>query len=109
METNTVVLSLSDYNELREFKEKMEEGYTYKLNQPYTQSPMWANNYGLFQPAKYITTDLALKELLERTDKITAINNELYFECQDLKYNRPNISKLKRMSIWEFIKWRKTK
>jgi len=103
METNTVVLNLSDYNELREFKEKMEEGYTYKL--------IWTANHGIFQPAMYITTDLALKELLERNDKITAINSELYKECIDLKNNRPNINigELKKMSIWEFIKWRKTK
>jgi hypothetical protein len=112
METNTVVLNLWDYNELREFKEKMKEGYTYKLNQPYsTQSAVWTANHGIFQPAMYITTDLALKELLERNDKITAINSELYKECIDLKNNHPNINigELKKMSIWEFIKWRKTK
>jgi hypothetical protein len=118
METNTVVLNLWDYNELREFKEKMEEGYTYKLNQPYKLYQPYSAHYNPIvcptnlQPAKYITTDLALKELLERNDKLTAINNELYEECIDLKNNRPpniNISELKKMSIWEFIKWRKTK
>ena len=111
METNTVVLSLSDYNELREFKEKMEEGNTYMLLQPYTYSSGWMNNYGLMPPAKYITTDMAVRELLDRNDKLSAFNEELANECTRLKSSHPNINigRLKSMSIWEFIRWRKTK
>jgi hypothetical protein len=88
----------------------MEEGNTYMLPQPYTYSS-WATNYGLIPSAKYITTDMTVKELLDRNDKLSAINEELNNECNRLKNSRPNINigELKRMSIWEFIKWRKTK
>ena len=109
METNTVVLTLSDYNELREFKEKMEEGYTYQLSQPYVQSSVWLTHYTAPPPVKYITTDLAVKKLLDRNDKLSAINDELNNEVNRLMNSRPNIGELKRMSIWEFIRWRKTK
>ena len=109
METNTVVLSLSDYNELREFKEKMEEGNTYMLPQPHTHSSVWTTNYGLIPSAKYITTDMAVRELLDRNDKLSAINEELANKCYLSNNSRPNIGELKRMSIWEFIRWRKTK
>ena len=109
METNTVVLSLSDYNELREFKEKMEEGYTYNLSKPYVQSSIWSINSSVFEPVKYITTDMAVKKLLDRNDKLSAINDELNNEVNRLMNSRPNIDELKRMSIWEFIRWRKTK
>ena len=109
METNTVVLTLSDYNELREFKEKMEEGNTYMLPQPHTHSSVWTNHYGLIPSAKYITTDMAVRELLDRNDKLSALNEELANECYRSNHSRPNIGELKRMSIWEFIRWRKTK
>lgn len=109
METNTVVLTLSDYNELREFKEKMEEGNTYRLNQPHTYSSAWTTNYGLIPSAKYITTDMAVRELLDRNDKLSAINEELANKYHLSNNSRPNIGELKRMSIWEFIRWRKTK
>lgn len=108
METNTVVLTLSDYNELREFKEKMEKGNTYVVPQPHTYNS-WLNNYSPLPSVKYITTDMAVKELLGRNDKLSAINEELNIECNHLRNSRPNIRELKRMSIWEFIKWRKTK
>ena len=109
METNTVVLSLSDYNELREFKEKMEEGNTYMSPQPHTHSSVWINHYGLIPSAKYITTDMAVRELLDRNDKLSAINEELANKYHLSNNSRPNIGELKRMSIWEFIRWRKTK
>jgi len=109
MEPNAVVLTLSDYNELREFKEKMEEGHTYKLTQPYIQSSIWLSYYTIPAPVKYITTDMAVRELLDRNDKLSFINDELNNEINRLNNIRFDIRELKRMSIWEFIKWRKTK
>ena len=109
METNTVVLSLSDYNELREFKEKMEEGNTYMVPQLHNYSSGWTNHYELMPSAKYITTDMAVRELLDRNDKLSAFNEELHNECTRLKSSQLNIGRLKSMSIWEFIRWRKTK
>ena len=109
METNTVLLSLSDYNQLREFKEKMEEGNTYKLPQPYTYGNGQYYMSQSYPATTYITTDSAVAELLERNIHLSAINEKLTEECNKLRQSRPNINELKRMSIWEFIRWRKVK
>ena len=107
METNTVVLSLNDYNQLREFKEKMEEGNTYKLLQPYvSRSVYWGSEY--HSPVNYITTDEAVIELLERNKELLKINTELKEEMVEMNRNSiETINKVKKMSIWEFIRWRK--
>ena len=107
METNTVVLSLADYNELREFKEKMESsGNVYRLAQPYQS--YWGN-YSAPPPLTYITVDEALIEVLERNKTIAEINDKLANENVQLKSRRNDNSDAKKMSIWEFIKWRKNK
>ena len=107
METNTVVLSLDVYNELREFKEKMESsGNVYRLAQPYQS--YWGN-YAAPPPLTYITVDEALIEVLERNKTIAEINNKLANENIQLKSRHNDNSDAKNMSIWEFIKWRKTK
>jgi hypothetical protein len=106
MEINTVVLNLKDYNELREFKEKMEEGYTYKLIQP---SVSIFTHYSPYLPTTYVTTDLAVTELLERNKDLSEVNEKLSAECYMLKSQNCQLRKIKEMSIWEFIKWRKSK
>lgn len=99
METNTVVLSLAAYNELREFKEKMESsGNVYRLAQP--RHRYYSCNHQVYSPVTYITTDEALIEILEQNKAIADENNQL-------KYHRTDNSDFKKMSIWEFIKWRK--
>lgn len=107
METNTVVLSLDVYNELREFKEKMESsGNVYRLVQPYQS--YWGN-HAAPPPLTYITVDEALIEVLERNKAIAKINDALANENIELKSRRTDNLDAKNMSIWEFIKWRKTK
>jgi hypothetical protein len=109
METNTVVLSLQDYNQLREFKEKMEKGNTYKLPQPYTYgNGQWF--LGQTYPATtYITTDEAVTDLLEKNKQLSEINEELTKENRELYNNKVDIKALKTMTIREFLRWRKTK
>jgi hypothetical protein len=107
MDTNTVVLNLNDYNQLREFKEKMEEGHTYKLTQPSTSIFTYMGT--CYSPTTYVTTDLAVIELLERNKDLSEINERLSAECYMLKSQNRQLTKIKEMSIWEFIKWRKTK
>lgn len=106
METNTVLLSLSDYNELREFKENMEKYNVYKLSQPYS-NPFSCLNYQLHIPLKYITTDEAIIELLERNNQLSEMHDKLAIECDKLKRETISKEKISKMSIWEFIKWRK--
>jgi len=99
MKTNTVVLSLKDYNDLKEFKKKMEEGYTYKIPQPH----VFRNVLRIPEiclPINYITTDETVIELLEKNKELLKI-----IEMNDKCFN--TLNKVKKMSIWEFIKWRK--
>lgn len=91
---NTVLLDVEKYNELRDFKQKIEEKYTYATK---------CSNY--FYEVRYITTDEAIKEIEE-------LNKSLSKRVEDLKSaNNPKeitIEDLKRMSYWEFRKWRKS-
>lgn len=92
MEKNTVLLDLEDYNELREFKEKTESGLI----------PVWSGceMYYYYSKAK------AIKKIVE-------INNALNKQCQELKdkiAGKPKettLKDIKKMSIWQFIKWRR--
>ena len=109
METNTVVLSLQDYNQLREFKEKMEEGNTYKLPQPYVYG---GGHYYIGQtyPATtYITTDEAVTDLLVKNKQLSEINEGLERENRELYNNKVDVKALKTMTIREFLRWRKSK
>lgn len=92
MEKGTVTLSLEKYNELRDFKQKIEEGKTYVKGKTYViQTGMWNTK-------TFITTDEAIKSIAET-------NKELGEEIVRLK----NIShELRKMSYWEFRKWRKS-
>ncbi len=76
MEKNTVLLSLRDYNGLREFREEIEKGNTFC-------------DWGF----RYISTDEAVKEITE---------------CNQALKKQLDESLIKKMSIWQFIKWRKT-
>lgn len=109
MEKNTVVLSLQDYNQLREFKEEMEKGNTYKLPQPYVYG---GGNYYMGQtyPATtYITTDDAVTDLLVKNKQLSEINEELAIKNRELYNNKIDVKALKTMTIREFLRWRKTK
>ena len=90
METNTVILSLNDYNELRDFKDKIQKEYTLNTWCSYHSHQTW------------VSTNDALKELAET-------NNLLEKTIRELKYpikKEPSISEIKKMSVWQFLKWR---
>lgn len=108
METNTVVLNLNDYNQLREFKEKMEEGNTYKLPQPYVYGNGQYFMGQSYPSTTYITTDEVVTELLEKNKQLSAINDGLANDRNRLKFENDSInSKFAKMSIWEFMRWKK--
>ena len=94
METNTVLLSLEDYNELRGFKEKISKGYI--------------KDYSNFSRTYFTTKDKAIK-------KITDLNKELHKEISRLEFELGNkeiakdicITDIRKMSIWQFNKWRR--
>ena len=86
METNTVILSVEEYNKLRDFKINIEKGNTYSVLR---------NMYSVYD--NFITTDEAVKEVLK-------INKELAENVDTI--NGKNILDVSKMSIWEFIKWK---
>jgi len=125
MEKDTVVLDLKTYNELRDFKTEILEGKTCTFYTAY-------NGYNHDLNTKFITKDetiIALSEENERMGKkdqehgeeLRRLRNEFstereknirltkelgYFVDENNKLNETFL-KTKKMSIWEFIKWRK--
>ena len=94
MEKNTVLLSVEDYNELRDFQKKTSEGYIEVYG-----------NCGL--RTYYTTKDEAIKE-------IAAHNKDLKDELYELQNPPPKVEpsiiklrRVKKMSIWQFIKWKR--
>ena len=93
MEKDTVLLAVEKYNELRDFKQKIEEGYTLTIS---------SSNF--YYDRRFITTDKAIEEVVNA-------NKELQKQIEDLRSGNKkelSISEIKRMSIWKFLKWRKS-
>lgn len=95
---NTATLNLFEYNELRDFKKEIEKGNTYHTSNYY-------QGMGLYQyQNQFISTDEAVKKIAEE-------NASLLKEIQVLKdKDKPKgktIEEVKKMSIWQFRKWRK--
>lgn len=107
MQTNTVIISLADYNQLREFKERIEAGFTHKCPQPVYSS--WGICTGHYLPAiNYITTDTAIEEVVERYRELMEVNQRQSDELCELRNRLAECRRdVVKMSVWEFIKWRK--
>ncbi len=94
MEKDTVLLDVEKYNELRDFKQKIEEGKTLNII-----SSSW--HYS----RTFISTDEAVLRIAE-------INKELTTEIERLKnIKQPKeitLNDIRKMSYWEFRKWRKS-
>jgi hypothetical protein len=94
MEKDTVLLAVEKYNELRDFKQKMEEGKTIVIVSGW-------NHYN----KEFVTTERAVEQIAEA-------NKLLQKENEDLRNaNKPKeitLNDIKKMSYWEFRKWRKS-
>ena len=91
MEKDTVLLNVEKYNELRDFKKEIEDGYTYRV-----YLGMWGSSL------RFIGTDEALKEMSEMLEAKQK-------EIDDLKNpdkKQPSIDEIKAMSWWKFRKWK---
>jgi len=107
MENGTVILSTKEYNELRDFKDKIERGFTLKVE--------WhpRSNRGIVR--QYITYNATIKEI---NDSQTGMLNHYrglltYFEkniseLEQAVQLKPTIEDIKKMSYWEFRKWKKS-
>jgi len=93
-QNNTVTIDLDLYNELRDFKIGIESGETYVVHNYVVQSRF-------FNQTQFVTADVAVLEILE-LNKLLSIENEA------LKHFREfTIPKIKNMSIWELLEFRK--
>ena len=94
MKKDTVLLDVEKYNELRDFKQKIEEGYTLAIA-----------SSSFYYDCKFITTDKAVEE-------VVSANKELQKQIEDLRNGNQKkelpISEIKKMAILQFLKWRKS-
>lgn len=102
MEANTVTLKLSDYHELRIFKEEMEQNHVARL-----YGGSWHNSYS------FVTKEEALKTAEEVNESLKKENENLRRENHKLMYppqpheKELTLADIKKMSIWEFLKWKR--
>ena len=107
MEKNTVLLSLDDYNKLREFKENVEFGGTVvkTLNYVYLYNREFiSKTEALDQLAKEFETMNG--KLSEKDSTITNLSN-IIKNLTDSAQN--NTTKFKKMSLFEFAKFKMSK
>lgn len=113
MEKNTVLLSLERYNELRDFETNIKENNTLILES-------WRG----YELRKFVSTDSLLKASVEEANKFHKEFEKLELELKATKQELETISKLipktkdkkeitiediKKMSYWEFKRWKKNK
>ena len=91
MEKDTVLLAVEKYNELRDFKQKIEEGKTLVIiDNRWTYSK------------KFVTESEAVKIAVQDNEILQKKLDELTAPKEI------SINDLKKMSYWEFRKWRKS-
>lgn len=92
MEKDTVILSTKDYNELRDFKINIEEGYTCKID--------WTD-------IEYISTKDTIKEIYKKYREIADENKKLKKRLRELKKTNLSKDEISKMSWREFKKLKK--
>lgn len=92
MENNTVTLSLELYNELRDFKENIDNNHVIIIS---------SNNYSFSSRRVIITTNEAIEEISKTNKDLQELIDT------EKRYNTNQINEIKKMSLWEFLKWRK--
>jgi hypothetical protein len=91
MEKDTVLLAVEKYNELRDFKQKMEEGKTLVIiDHRWTYSK------------KFVTESEAVKIVVQDNEVLQKKLDELTAPKEI------TLNDIKKMSYWEFRKWRKS-
>lgn len=102
MEKNTVLLDVKTYNVLRDFKQKIEEDYTIKINRGWNSDEQ-----------TYITTSQTVKEIAEINKQI---GKQLEEQIENYPNNYAKISSLKKtieniqqMSLFQFLRWKRKK
>ena len=107
MQENTVLLSVKEYNELRDFKKEVEENLTK------SKFAVITNHYGfgLYSNSlttKYYTQDEVILDFENKNKKLKKEICELKSKLEIKESVEETIDDLKNMSYWEFRKWRKS-
>jgi len=100
MEKDTVILDIKTYNELRDFKKEIEANNTMVISSSMAISSSGLVGYPMLKT--FISESTTVKEIAQE-------NARLKEQIEELKNQKePSIYELKRMSYWEFRKWRKS-
>jgi len=105
MEINTILLSLKEYNELRDFKTEVLKEKKIVCT-VHTKSGFYGDNYYYNDDEKitFYKPDDALETLYTLNKTLEEENKSLRTKCMELN---TKLSSFKKLSIWEFLKWRK--
>ena len=110
MEENTVLLSLKEYNELRDLKIEVEESI--KNSKFAVITKVFGNSvYSGTEITKYLTEKEAIVDFQNENNELNLkiIQLEKKVEKSELiEAVLVTIDDLKNMSYWEFRKWRKS-
>jgi hypothetical protein len=109
MEKDTVLLAVEKYNELRDFKKEVEESL--KESKFAVIEERWGGFVGGGYSRKYYTENEAVLDFETRNKELEAKNKELEAKIEKAGIKEPveiSINDLKKMSYWEFRKWRKS-
>jgi hypothetical protein len=92
MEKNTVILSLEQYNYLRDVEKNQREKHSFEIKS-------WNSNYIIVMSDNEI-----VEKIVKENQRLFSNANELSNELLDLqrRYNR-----FKEFSIWDFFRWKK--
>jgi hypothetical protein len=110
MQKDTVLLGVEKYNELRDFKKEVEESRKeskFAVIEERWGSSIFSGGY----TRKYYTENEAVAEFEKRNKELETENKELKTKIEKSGIKEPveiSINDLKKMSYWEFRKWRKS-
>jgi hypothetical protein len=100
MEQNTVVITLEEYNKLRDFKKEVER------NREKSKYAVIEERWGGFVPSGRIRMYYTESEIVADFEKR---NKELEAKIRDMaNYKKELASELKKMSFWKLLKYRKS-
>lgn len=111
MEKNTVILDLLEYNILQHHKRNIEEGKTCRIPHPTKYISFYEYLYPT-EAEERIKRDINnLKERNEDLHKELNIKNQQYKELKNEKEELESLiemdERVSKMSIWEFIKYKR--
>lgn len=115
MEKNTVVLSLKDYNDFREMKESVLSGKSLSIYdghhyEYFTESEIVSKLKGTIKKCEdnVHNASVEMEKIKKNSNILIDRSNELARLAQEADDDLElTVSEIKRMSIWEFLKWRK--